>query len=1210
MRVCLNGIYLICLFVMQALLLHAQTDLPKVVSPAPEAASLGKFADIPVGLYNGIPEISIPIYSIPVNGQSIPISVSYHAGGIKVGEIPSSVGSGWALNAGGVITRTIRGLDDAVTNGFRYAPAIPIGSSCLSGQDAQEYLSEAAEKGHDDTEPDMFYFNFNGRTGKFVVDKSGNVHQIPYSNLKIAPTSSMAAGWTVTTEDGVEYDFTVQETLEYTSVPDPGGNASFSAQSYISSWYLSQIKYPNSNQTVTFEYTTDRITYDLPLGEQRYEYRAAPEGLHNCPLVMGKNEAIHAHNSLYAYRLTKINFPNGSLEFIPGNYRKDYTNGRTLGQIKVNNSNGLLKSFRFQYNYLAAMPIGTVADDGTATATTVADTRMRLNLTSIQEYGSDGTTNKSPYSFTYNTSVVLPDRVVSKALDHWGYYNGHDENTTLIPTHNYYDAGTFLGGVRDPSSQNAQANILTKITYPTGGNTQFTYESNQANTTMFLPGVPQTQQVNYQVGHCYLTTAASGNFTVNDVNGSANFTASLFVSGTNPSAPTGPYTLTARSCPTNTTGSIPSSVFNYIYFQILDVTDPLNPRVVFNQNGSQLFLAGSGQASVTSIVLPNGKYKLKGIKGNSNFSVSAPEITDYDGNFDPVMVFQVKGTTYTAPSSGPVAAIIGGVRIKQMTDYDPISQKSITKTFDYTENGQSTGVVRWMPSYSYPYDEVDYGCGTVSATPNSYYYYNIYSSTSVLPLTEMQGGNVGYSKVTVSNLDNNNQSAMNGKTEYYYSNPNDYYFAPTVQTTTFSINQSANVCFVNKSSSSSSLFTYPYAPPVSPEWSKGLLNDQIDYQRNVDGTYSKVKQIHNIYKTDYLGMQYDYNTAYDVIAAKIAISTRMKNNPYGNFHTYTLQYYYIPSRYSKLIETDETVYNSNQPITTVKTFAYDNLSNLQPTSTTLKDSKGDVYKSVYKYPTDFPSDPVYTSMVTRNMISPLVQQDNYKNTSVFLSETKTNFNTWPNNVIAPITVQTTQLSNPVDTRLQYYSYNSNGNILDVSKSGGHHISYQWGYNSQYPVAEIINAPVKNVFFASFEEGDGNSTLNDAKTGHYSYNGSTAVYSKALTGLDAGVYTLSYWLKSGSVWSLQTSSVTVSSSTYTISISGQIDDVRFYPAAAQMTTYTYEPLVGMSSQCDANNRITYYSYDVLGRLTVIKDQYGNVVKKICYSYAGQTTACPN
>jgi len=62
-----------------------------------------------------------------------------------------------------------------------------------------------------------------------------------------------------------------------------------------------------------------------------------------------------------------------------------------------------------------------------------------------------------------------------------------------------------------------------------------------------------------------------------------------------------------------------------------------------------------------------------------------------------------------------------------------------------------------------------------------------------------------------------------------------------------------------------------------------------------------------------------------------------------------------------------------------------------------------------------------------------------------------------------------------------------------------------------------------------------------------------------------------------------------------------DDVRIYPSDAQMTTCTYEPLIGMTSQCDVNNKFGYYEYDGLGRLKLIKDQDGNILKTFDYNY---------
>lgn len=82
------------------------------------AASLGKFGDIPVSLYTGTPNISIPLHEVNSRSLSIPLSMSYHASGIKVEEIAGWVGLGWALDTGGVITRTIRGIPDEFPLGY------------------------------------------------------------------------------------------------------------------------------------------------------------------------------------------------------------------------------------------------------------------------------------------------------------------------------------------------------------------------------------------------------------------------------------------------------------------------------------------------------------------------------------------------------------------------------------------------------------------------------------------------------------------------------------------------------------------------------------------------------------------------------------------------------------------------------------------------------------------------------------------------------------------------------------------------------------------------------------------------------------------------------------------------------------------------------------------------------------------------------------
>ncbi|MEJ7645923.1 MAG: hypothetical protein WKF87_15115, partial [Chryseolinea sp.] len=53
----------------------------------------------PISYHTGVPEISVPIYTIQEGTLSLPVSLRYHSSGIRVDEVVSCVGSGWSLNA-------------------------------------------------------------------------------------------------------------------------------------------------------------------------------------------------------------------------------------------------------------------------------------------------------------------------------------------------------------------------------------------------------------------------------------------------------------------------------------------------------------------------------------------------------------------------------------------------------------------------------------------------------------------------------------------------------------------------------------------------------------------------------------------------------------------------------------------------------------------------------------------------------------------------------------------------------------------------------------------------------------------------------------------------------------------------------------------------------------------------------------------------------
>lgn len=336
---------------------------------------------------------------------------------------------------------------------------------------------------------------------------------------------------------------------------------------------------------------------------------------------------------------------------------------------------------------------------------------------------------------------------------------------------------------------------------------------------------------------------------------------------------------------------------------------------------------------------------------------------------------------------------------------------------------------------------------------------------------------------------------------------------------------------------------------------------------------------------------------------------------------------------TKLKREDHVNYNSSgiAEITSTTWYNYNAHNQLAEKIVRASDQSLMVEKSnhVFDYVFSGASSNVIKQMQDNNILSPVIEKQVLKRTSTstkLLSGTLTNYQKWGtvNSVFRPLNIERIEISgSSTDTTLSsissgnlviHPSYNVNypaaslinydgfGNLLRGSSPSTSPVSsFIWGYNSQYLVAKATNASENDVFYESFEEGAGNSTPNDAKTGHYSKNGG---YSKTLSGLDNGAYTLSYWQNNGSGWNLVTTAVNVTTGGYPISLPGQIDDVRFCPSGSQMTTYTYDPLIGMTSSTDAKGMITYYEYDTLGRLTDIKDKDRNVVKHLDYHYQGQ------
>ena len=212
-----------------------------VTMPAPNAASLGKYGDYSVGNFTGVPDISIPIYTVQEGPLSLPIGLSYHASGIKVAEMASWVGAGWSLNAGGIITRTVQGLYDEHSSG--YFNTATLLETRINNNDAN--LNSEIGLGTIDGEPDIFSFNVGGYTGKFYIDKNHNAQFIPKQDLKLEIDADLK-GFTLIPPDGIRYvfgRFLNADGVTYTEAQEKTlyqGQATSSA--FVSSWYLLKIE--------------------------------------------------------------------------------------------------------------------------------------------------------------------------------------------------------------------------------------------------------------------------------------------------------------------------------------------------------------------------------------------------------------------------------------------------------------------------------------------------------------------------------------------------------------------------------------------------------------------------------------------------------------------------------------------------------------------------------------------------------------------------------------------------------------------------------------------------------------------------------------------------------------------------------------------------------------------------------------------------------
>ncbi len=458
-------------------------------SLSPTTQNLVNSINTSVNLYTGTANVSIPICTLPAEQVNLPISLQYTAGnGVKIDDDPDGmVGQGWNLQAGGMITRMVRGLPDEVVDG--YAGANSRGNTVtmfLSGSMTNVYDRfnhyKKVTNEEWDSETDIFYFVLpTGLSGKFVLQANGQPMTIPYQPVTIKPAIGRAATqnyWEIITQDGVKYKFGVgQEYIETTEETIYLPNENPKTKTYPSTWNINNIATAENQIIATFTYRRDMVSsQDFWTGvittsprikentryvqHQFYETWRNANNCDDCPSIEGLKTIAIKNKTIALSILDKIETSQATMAF--GTYDLDCI-GAILGGIP-----GACHEFRYRSLQLQGANLSKTWSLKYA----YFPDNQRTKLVEIKPNDTPAT------QFFYNESITLPPpNTLVVQQDWWGYYNSNP-HTTLLPPYNGQ-----AGANREPDEMRTQAYILNKIVNPLGAVTELEYEGHRYNAS-------------------------------------------------------------------------------------------------------------------------------------------------------------------------------------------------------------------------------------------------------------------------------------------------------------------------------------------------------------------------------------------------------------------------------------------------------------------------------------------------------------------------------------------------------------------------------------------------------------------------------------------------------------------------------------------------------------------------------------------------------
>lgn len=1083
-----------------------------VVSPVKPAAPVNLSTNAVldgVDYATGTLNVSIPIYEVKSRNMSVPIVLNYSANGLRPSNPGSWVGMGWNLEPGGDIVREVRGL---MSDG---------GYANVNTSDLSAYNNTELEKvqnvvnGKWDGEPDVFHYNYPGGGGKFIKKPDGIPLFFPYNPLmKIVNSASES---TITDGSGISYvygergevntwkwkyydkrKYNYKDSLFYVDSMDIEGQQHWLAYS------LNRMVYSNTRDTIYFKYngaynpwTGNFTAYSETAGLEKRCYFSGTT--FNCFNTYELAEPV----------ISKTSSGNiGSRDFLsdvifPGGVVKFYTSRNLLDSIRVlaSDMNKCIRKVQFYYDTLPMYYEPNISSNN------------RYKLTKVNFF--DGNNNLiNSYAFTYYQDRLFPMSTDSRAQDYWGFYNGFNDNQTLL---------------------------APPLIYP-------------------------------------------------------------------------PIYLSRTS---------------------LDVSRKEN-LAFYNRT-----------ATASSVSLANRDPNIEAAVTGTLKSVTSPTGSSYEYTYSLHEFWKYDGSDYYLSDAS-------GLRLADISYYNAAKRRVQRKVYEYGDMDHK-GYDRIAPSpITYLAQNYMYGMGADQKHEVTQY---MLLSHPLNDLNVYHGSPVVYDKVTEYQQDS--MGVNNGKTVYSFQNDalsiGRYVYNLYVR----GVNDQIGGLLSNKEyfvrgagnfyTSISSEFNH-YKPFYGSE--------MINFQKmgmgtvrvgNFDNTTTFSSFCYDAKVLDQSSGQYVWGQiclgSGRTVVDPTAFAYLLPEDPndkwfYGKYtigemsfgpRAYKLDYKQVSGR-------DGTnTYNKRTEYT------YDNEIHLLPTtitettSTSFEEQGLPGYKKKIRYAQDIatitnPALAVADSIAIRQLIvagllnTPVEQETSLNNN--FLYKERTDFKVWPGSLILPVRQKVMMGTGAMET-VANQQYDAVGNLLEQSKEKDMPLSYIWDYKGLHVIAEVKNATGNDIAYTSFEaDGSGNwvipsllrDTLNSA-TGRRSFNMSNAGQTGITkVGLVAStIYKITYFIKGTTPLSITGTQVNIVKG-YTntagwtcfehkvtgvtsvkVTGTGLVDELRLYPVMSQMTTTSYTPLIGVTSQCDVRNLITTYEYDAYGRLKVIRDHDGKVLNLYDYQY---------